>query len=110
MAHFGTSQVVPVYYVLFTLASVMGGIIMYREFTTMLPTQIVAFFCSICVTFIGVYLVTSDRQTSPEEQERMRQQLENEDNEQEDDMARLDGVMMGGGVCVGFFWHIVGLF
>ena len=64
MAHFGTSQVVPVYYVLFTLASVLGGIIMYREFTTMLPGQIVAFFGSICVTFLGVYLVTSDRTPS----------------------------------------------
>jgi drug/metabolite transporter (DMT)-like permease len=68
MAHFGTSQVVPVYYVLFTLASVLGGIIMYREFTTMLASQIVAFFGSICITFIGVYLVTSDRNASAEEQ------------------------------------------
>ena len=40
MAHFGTSQVVPVYYVLFTLASVLGGIIMYREFTSMQAAQI----------------------------------------------------------------------
>ena len=98
MAHFGTSQVVPVYYVLFTLASVMGGIIMYREFTSMKAAQILAFFCSVAITFIGVYLVTSDRPTSPEDEERMRQELENEDKDAEEDMARIEGVMMGGGL------------
>ena len=101
MAHFGTSQVVPVYYVLFTLASVLGGIIMYREFTTMLPGQIVAFFGSICVTFLGVYLVTSDRTPSEEERERMHQQLQEELLAEEDDMARLEGVAMGGGLGLG---------
>lgn len=101
MAHFGTSQVVPVYYVLFTLASVMGGIIMYREFTSMKAAQILAFFCSVAITFIGVYLVTSDRPTSPEDEERMRQELENEDKDAAEDMARIEGVMMGGGLGLG---------
>lgn len=31
----------------------------------LLDVQIVAFFGSICITFIGVYLVTSDRPSSP---------------------------------------------
>jgi len=32
MMHFGASEVVPVYYVLFTLGSVLGGMVLYKEY------------------------------------------------------------------------------
>lgn len=39
MARFGNSQVVPVYYVLFTICAMTSGAIMYREFDQLKPTN-----------------------------------------------------------------------
>ena len=51
----------PVYYVLFTLASVIGGIVLYREFAQLIAWRISCFFGAVVVTFLGVHLITSDR-------------------------------------------------
>ena len=56
MAIFPNNQVVPVYYVTFTLASVCAGAIVYREFDCMTPAQPPLFSAGCLTTFIGVFL------------------------------------------------------
>ncbi|EKX54658.1 hypothetical protein GUITHDRAFT_160735 [Guillardia theta CCMP2712] len=64
MMHFGASEVVPVYYVLFTFCSIMAGIVLYKEYHQHCPPtnpdcHYTLFFVSGClVTFSGVYLIT----------------------------------------------------
>lgn len=59
MALFPNNQVVPVYYVTFTLASVMAGATVYHEFDCMSPTQPPLFTAGCLTTFIGVFLTAS---------------------------------------------------
>uniref|UniRef100_A0A7S3DAC4 Magnesium transporter n=1 Tax=Palpitomonas bilix TaxID=652834 RepID=A0A7S3DAC4_9EUKA len=68
MESFGNSEVVPVYYVLFTLATMGAGTIMYKEYYY--PHRIfnewdilhpVFFGLGLGVTFFGVYLITGGR-------------------------------------------------
>jgi magnesium transporter len=59
MARFGNSQVVPVYYVLFTICAMSSGVIMYKEFDS-LRLQNVPFFFGIAATMSGVFLVARE--------------------------------------------------
>lgn len=59
MARFGNSQVVPVYYVMFTICAMTSGVIMYREFDSLELTNI-PFFFGIAATMSGVFLVARD--------------------------------------------------
>lgn len=53
MRHFGNTETVPVFYVLFTLCTIVASSILYRDFQNDTPQQIIAF-CSGClVTFAG---------------------------------------------------------
>lgn len=54
MIHFGASEVVPVYYVLFTFCSVVGGMVLYKEYHNFSPL----FLVGIIITFTGVFLIT----------------------------------------------------
>uniref|UniRef100_A0A7S0P0L3 Magnesium transporter n=1 Tax=Calcidiscus leptoporus TaxID=127549 RepID=A0A7S0P0L3_9EUKA len=61
MQLFGNNEVVPVYYTTFTLASVSGGALVYREFNCMRdkPALGVLFAAGCFFTFVGVRLVAS---------------------------------------------------
>eukprot|EP00003_Mantamonas_plastica_P029202 TRINITY_DN687_c1_g1_i2.p1 TRINITY_DN687_c1_g1~~TRINITY_DN687_c1_g1_i2.p1 ORF type:complete len:463 (+),score=138.78 TRINITY_DN687_c1_g1_i2:139-1389(+) len=61
MEKFGSTEVVPVFYVTFTMCSIAGGIVLYREFAKIGFIQLVGFFIGCCCTFAGVYLITSNR-------------------------------------------------
>jgi len=67
MINFGASEVVPVYYVLFTFCSVVGGMVLYKEYHQNCPDQdlpcnkTLFFLLGIFVTFSGVYLITFSR-------------------------------------------------
>ena len=64
MMHFGASEVVPVYYVLFTFCSVVGGMVLYKEYHVHCPAgeeycnNLILFLFGIVVTFAGVFLIT----------------------------------------------------
>ena len=51
-------QVAPVYYVLFTLASICAAGIVNRDFSAFVPGAALGFVSSCCLCFIGVFLVT----------------------------------------------------
>lgn len=63
MAQFGNSQVIPVYYVLFTSCAMSSGVIMYREFDALTLGNI-PFFLGICSTMSGVFLVSRSAKPS----------------------------------------------
>lgn len=56
MARFGNAEVVPVYYVLFTMCAMTSGVIMYREFDT-LGKRNIPFFLGVVATMSGVFLI-----------------------------------------------------
>ncbi|KAG8460510.1 hypothetical protein KFE25_013160 [Diacronema lutheri] len=62
MQHFGNTETVPVFYVLFTLATICASSVLYRDFENESARQILAFVAGCCVTFAGVKLITSNRQ------------------------------------------------
>jgi drug/metabolite transporter (DMT)-like permease len=68
MIHFGASEVVPVYYVLFTFCSVIGGMVLYKEYHQHCPPGVqychnTAFFLlGIVLTFTGVFFITFAKQ------------------------------------------------
>lgn len=68
MINFGASEVVPIYYVLFTLASIIGGIVLYKEFEQHCPADnpdchyTLLFLLGCVITFTGVYLIAFNTQ------------------------------------------------
>ena len=62
---------VPVYYVLFTLSSIVGGIVLYKEFHQHCPAAApdchytLLFLLGVAVTFSGVYLIAFNRPDQP---------------------------------------------
>jgi len=61
LQRFTNSQVVPVYYVLFTLSSIVSCAILFNEFRDDL--QVFPFLCGIGQTFIGVFLLNASSPT-----------------------------------------------
>jgi hypothetical protein len=61
LMRYGTSQVMPVYYVLFTLASICGSVVLYHEFAVVSGTRRLIFLAGCCITFFGVILITGNR-------------------------------------------------
>lgn len=59
MAAFDNNQVVPTYYVTFTLASVCAGALVYREFDCMTSEQPFLFALGCLCTFMGVWMTAS---------------------------------------------------
>jgi magnesium transporter len=61
MINFGTSEVVPIYYVFFTLSAVGGGLVLYQEWATSSFTQGLYFTIGAFSTFIGVYIISEKK-------------------------------------------------
>ena len=62
MERFGNQETVPVYYVLFTLCTIVGSNILYRDFENEDAQTILSFALGCVLTFGGVKLLTSRRQ------------------------------------------------
>ena len=61
MEQFGNTETVPVYYVLFTLSTIVGSNILYRDFEHAPSSALLAFAAGCALTFAGVKLLTSRR-------------------------------------------------
>jgi drug/metabolite transporter (DMT)-like permease len=61
MQHFEASVVTPTVFVLFTVFTIAGSLILYKEFAGMPALHIVLFVIGCLYTFAGVYLITGDR-------------------------------------------------
>jgi hypothetical protein len=64
MEHFGNTETVPTYYVLFTLTTIVGSNVLYRDFENAGRAMIILFSCGCVLTFSGVKLLTSRRSKS----------------------------------------------
>ena len=63
MQHFGNSEVVPIYYCTFTVASILGGALIYDELGDISAEQATFFGIGISCAFFGVALLMSGRRT-----------------------------------------------
>lgn len=61
MERFGNTETVPVYYVLFTLTTIVGSNILYRDFEKADRVTVALFALGCALTFSGVKLLTSRR-------------------------------------------------
>jgi hypothetical protein len=67
LQRFNSTQVIPVQFVLFTLSVIIGSAILYRDFEKATGDSIGKFVGGCLLTFLGVYLITSNRQSNDDE-------------------------------------------
>jgi len=61
MKAFDATVVVPTNFVLFTISAILSGIVFYREFYGLQFIEIFMFLFGCLLSFVGVYLITGDR-------------------------------------------------
>ena len=61
MEHFGNTETVPTFYVLFTLCTIVGSNVLYKDFDHEDRWSVAFFFAGCLLTFGGVKLLTSKR-------------------------------------------------
>jgi len=67
IAEFGTSEVVPTYYVIFTSWAVLGSAILYGDLNETTTQHLIVFIISFLATSAGVYLVAYPSESSKSE-------------------------------------------
>ena len=65
LLHFKSTQVMPVYYILFTSISITTGMVVFHE-TSFDPVvqKALLFVCGVVLAFVGVYLINSEKITT----------------------------------------------
>jgi hypothetical protein len=84
LQHFEATQVIPTQFVLFTLSVIIGSAVLYRDFETTPGEDAGKFIGGCALTFLGVWLITSARQ-SP---------LDDDDEDDEFDEADEDAIIL----------------
>ncbi|KAI4737768.1 DUF803-domain-containing protein [Aureobasidium sp. EXF-12298] len=69
LQHFDSTQVIPVQFVIFTLSVIIGSAILYRDFERTTTDDAIKFFAGCALTFSGVWLITSGRGKSRQQDE-----------------------------------------
>ncbi|KAF8538844.1 magnesium transporter NIPA-domain-containing protein, partial [Trichophaea hybrida] len=62
LQRFDSTQVIPTQFVLFTISVIVGSAILYRDFETVNRERMLKFITGCSLTFVGVYLISSQRQ------------------------------------------------
>ena len=62
LQRFDSTQVIPTQFVLFTISVIVGSAILYRDFESATLERVAKFVGGCLLTFLGVYLITSDRE------------------------------------------------
>ncbi|KAI1375951.1 DUF803-domain-containing protein [Hypoxylon crocopeplum] len=78
LQRFDSTQVIPIQFVLFTLSVIIGSAILYRDFERTTAEQAAKFVGGCLLTFFGVFLITSGRPRSDDED-----QLSDDENVEE---------------------------
>ncbi|KAK9488712.1 magnesium transporter NIPA-domain-containing protein [Lipomyces starkeyi] len=63
LQRFESTQVIPTHFVFFTISVILGSAILYQDFYGASSAQLTQFFFGCFLTFIGVYLITSNRKS-----------------------------------------------
>ncbi|KAG0241520.1 hypothetical protein BGW41_005829 [Actinomortierella wolfii] len=61
LQRFDSTQVIPTQFVLFTISAIIGSAILYNDFDEMDFVKGLHFLTGCCMTFLGVYFITSQR-------------------------------------------------
>lgn len=61
LQHYDSTQVIPTHFVFFTLSVIIGSAILYQDFEGATSWQLAKFFFGCALTFVGVWLITSNR-------------------------------------------------
>ncbi|CAM1510338.1 Fc.00g006730.m01.CDS01 [Cosmosporella sp. VM-42] len=64
LQRFDSTQVIPIQFVMFTLCVILGSAVLYRDFERTTAEQAAKFVGGCLLTFFGVFLITSGRQQS----------------------------------------------
>ncbi|KAL2830978.1 magnesium transporter NIPA-domain-containing protein [Aspergillus pseudoustus] len=67
LQRFDSTQVIPTQFVLFTLSVIIGSAVLYRDFESYTAARAGKFVGGCCLTFLGVYFITSGRVRSDDE-------------------------------------------
>ena len=65
---FNSTQVIPTQFVLFTLSVIIGSAVLYRDFEATTADRVGKFILGCLLTFFGVYLITSKRDSRDNEE------------------------------------------
>ena len=68
LQRFDSTQVIPVQFVMFTLSVIIGSAILYRDFEKAQAENVVKFIGGCLLTFLGVFLITSGRSRSNDDE------------------------------------------
>jgi hypothetical protein len=69
LQRFDSTQVIPIQFVTFTLSVIIGSAVLYRDFERTTAEQAVKFVGGCLLTFFGVFLITSGRPRTDEDEE-----------------------------------------
>jgi drug/metabolite transporter (DMT)-like permease len=69
LQRFDSTQVIPIQFVMFTLCVITGSAVLYRDFEKTSPEQAGKFVGGCLLTFFGVFLITSGRQSKDDEED-----------------------------------------
>ena len=69
LQRFDSTRVIPTQFVCFTLGVIIGSAILYRDFESATPASGGKFVAGCVLTFLGVYCLTSGRQTGDNDEE-----------------------------------------
>ncbi|KAI4134293.1 MAG: hypothetical protein LQ347_001639 [Umbilicaria vellea] len=80
LQRFGSTQVIPTQFVLFTLSVIIGSAILYRDFESATADRVGKFVGGCALTFLGVYLITSGRGRGDDEEEEDEDEFDSEED------------------------------
>ncbi|KAH8815638.1 magnesium transporter NIPA-domain-containing protein, partial [Xylogone sp. PMI_703] len=79
LQRFDSTQVIPVQFVMFTISVIVGSAVLYRDFERTTSDSITKFVSGCLLTFFGVFLITSGRPPSDDDEESDFSDEENEE-------------------------------
>ncbi|RSM00283.1 hypothetical protein CDV31_011851 [Fusarium ambrosium] len=69
LQRFDSTQVIPIQFVMFTLCVIVGSAVLYRDFERTTAEQAAKFVGGCLLTFFGVFLITSGREQSHDDED-----------------------------------------
>ncbi|RGP60664.1 nipalike protein 2 [Fusarium sporotrichioides] len=79
LQRFDSTQVIPIQFVMFTLCVIIGSAVLYRDFERTNTEQAAKFVGGCLLTFFGVFLITSGREQSHDDDEVLSEAADFED-------------------------------
>jgi hypothetical protein len=79
LQRFDSTQVIPIQFVMFTLCVIIGSAVLYRDFERTNAEQATKFVGGCLLTFFGVFLITSGREQSHDDDEILSEAADFED-------------------------------